>query len=99
MTREESWNATGVTLALLQQIASAGYTVSVFRFPESMLGASPANIAMHAIDVCDVIDSAPRKHVARVTTDEHADPDYACGHYAREVPIAVLQNLGITLDF
>jgi len=23
----------------------------------------------------------------------------ALGHYAREVPIAVLQNLGITLDF
>jgi len=78
MTREESWNATGVTLALLKQIASLGYTVSVFRFPESMLGASPANIEMHAIDVRDVVDGAPRKHVARVTTDEHADPDYAC---------------------
>jgi len=67
-----------VTFVLLQQIASIGYTVSVFRFPESMLGASPATVEMHAIDVRDVIGGAPRKHVARIITDDHADPDYAC---------------------
>src|SRR4051812_27789546 len=38
MTRQESWNVEGVTLTLLRHISVIGYTVSVFRFPSSLLG-------------------------------------------------------------
>ncbi len=51
MTREESWQVSGVTLAMLRQITGLGYTVSVFRFPESILGTMPENVEMHAIDL------------------------------------------------
>ena len=51
MTREESWNVEGVTLTLLRHVTSLGYTVSVFRFPASLLGTRPAAVEMHALDL------------------------------------------------
>jgi hypothetical protein len=38
MTREESWQAEGMTLALLQRITNLGYTLNLHRIPSSLLG-------------------------------------------------------------
>jgi hypothetical protein len=51
MTREESWQVEGLTLTLLRHVTSVGYTVSVFRFPSSVLGTRPACVEMHALDL------------------------------------------------
>ncbi|HYE21453.1 MAG TPA: hypothetical protein VEA69_23600 [Tepidisphaeraceae bacterium] len=75
MTREESWNVTGPTFALLRRVTALGRVVSVFRIPASMLGSQPAAVEMVAIDVCG---KPPTRHVARVMADEHADPNHAC---------------------
>jgi len=50
MTREQSWEATGVTLSILRQASSLGYTVSVFRFRSSALG-RPGFVEMHAVEL------------------------------------------------
>ena len=51
MTRAKGWQVEGVTLALLRHVTSLGYTVSVFRFPSSVMGTRPACIEMHALDL------------------------------------------------
>jgi hypothetical protein len=51
VTREESWQVEGVTLTLLRHIAALGYTVSMFRFPPSLLGSRPGCVEMHALDL------------------------------------------------
>ena len=63
MTREESWQVEGLTLTLLRHVTSLGYTVSVFRFPASLLGTWPGCVEMHALDLSQ---DPPTKHVARV---------------------------------
>jgi hypothetical protein len=75
MTREESWQVDGVTLTLLRHVTSLGYTVSVFRFPSSVLGTRPACVEMHALDLSQ---DPPVKHVARVVEGEGGDLDYRC---------------------
>ena len=50
MTREESWQVKGATLTLLRHVTTLGYTVSVFRFPSSLLG-KPGFVEMHAMDL------------------------------------------------
>jgi hypothetical protein len=51
MTREESWQVDGVALTLLRHVTSLGYTVSVFRFPASLLATRPTAVEMHALDL------------------------------------------------
>ena len=75
MTREQSWQVDGVTLTLLRHISSLGYTVSVFRFPSSVLGTRPASVEMHALDLSE---DPPVKHVARVVEGEGGNLDYRC---------------------
>jgi hypothetical protein len=50
MTREESWQVESVALTLLRHVTSLGYTVSVFRFPSSVLGTRPACVEMQSKD-------------------------------------------------
>ena len=50
MTRKESWQVKGTTLMLLRHVTSLGRTVSVFRFPSSLLG-KPGFVEMHAMDL------------------------------------------------
>jgi hypothetical protein len=69
MTREESWQVEGSTLALLRHIASLGYIVSVHRLGASMLG-RPSSIEMHAVDVRK---DPPQVHVASIGNDESGD--------------------------
>ncbi len=61
MTREESRQATGTTLAILRQIAALGYTVSVHRIPSSLLGTVGAFVEMHAVDLAK---NPPEKQLA-----------------------------------
>jgi len=75
MTREESWEVTGTTRALLKQITSLGYTVSVHRIPSSLLGRVGAFVEMHAVDVRS---DPPVQQVARVGVGEDGDTDYRC---------------------
>ncbi len=75
MTREESWQVEGTTLTLLRHITALGFTVSVFRFPRSLYGTTPAGVEMHAIDA---YKESPVKHVARVGEVEGGDLDYKC---------------------
>jgi len=74
VTREDSWQVDGVTRALLRQVSSLGYTVSVFRFPRSLLGAL-GSVEMHALDLST---DPPTQHVARVVEGEAGDPEYRC---------------------
>ena len=75
MTREESWQVEGVTLTLLRHVTARGYTVSVFRFPPSLLGTRSGCVEMHALDLPH---DPPTKHVARVVEGEGGDLDYRC---------------------
>jgi hypothetical protein len=75
MTREESWEVEGVTLTLLRHVTSVGYTVSVFRFPSSLLGTHQGSVEMHALDLSQ---DPPAKHVTRVVEGEGGDLDYRC---------------------
>jgi hypothetical protein len=75
MTREESWQVDGLTLTLLRHVTSLGFTVSVFRFPPSLLGTGPGCVEMHALDLSH---DPPTKHVARVIEGEAGDLDYRC---------------------
>jgi hypothetical protein len=52
-----------------------GYTVSVFRFPPSLLGTWPGCVEVHALDLRT---DPPTKHVARVVEGEAGDLDYRC---------------------
>jgi hypothetical protein len=65
MTREESCQFEGTTLTLLRHITSLGLIVSVHRIPSSLLGATPASIEMHAIDLR--VDP-PAQHIRRNTS-------------------------------
>ena len=62
-----------MTLTLLRHITSLGYTVSVFRFPASLLGSRPGCMEMDALDLSQ---DTPTKHVARVVEGEAGDLDY-----------------------
>jgi hypothetical protein len=62
VTREESWQVEGTTLALLRHITSLGYLVSVHRIPGSVLGSVGEFVEMHAIDLRT---DSPTQHVAR----------------------------------
>src|SRR5258706_10761928 len=75
MTREQSWQVEGLTLALLRHVSSLGFTVSVFRFPASLLGTRPGAIEMHAVDPST---DPPTQHVARVADVDVDDVDYRC---------------------
>jgi hypothetical protein len=75
MTREESWQAQGATLAILRHVTTAGYVVSVFRFPSSLFGSRPAAVEIEAIDVGT---DPPQQHVARVVVGEARDIEYQC---------------------
>lgn len=70
------------TLTLLRHVTSLGYTVSVFRFPASVLGTRPACVEMHAIDLSQ---DPPVKHVARVVDGEGGDLDYRCAYLLAEL--------------
>jgi hypothetical protein len=75
MTREESWQAEGVTLTQLRHITSPCYTVSVHRVGPSLHGSSGAYVEMHAIDErTDPIVQC----MARVGIAEGGDTDYRC---------------------
>jgi hypothetical protein len=88
VTREESWQVEGVTLALPRHVTSLGYTVSVFRFPSSVMGTRPACVEMHALDVSQ---DPPAKHVARVVEGEGGALDYRCA-------CLLAESLGIDLE-
>jgi hypothetical protein len=65
----------GATLAVLRRVTALGYTVSVFRFPSSLLGTWPACVEMHALGwSCD----PPVKHVARIVVGVCGEPDLRC---------------------
>lgn len=85
--RECSWEVEGVTLAVLRQVSSLGYRVSVFRLPGSLLGA-PSAVEMHATD------TRPEPavvHIARVVESEDADPVLACA-------VVLAEMVGIELE-
>jgi hypothetical protein len=86
--REQSWQVQGVARALLRQVTSLGYVVSVHRIPTSLLGSVPAFVEMHAIDLS--IDP-PAQYVARVFETEAGDIDYRCA-------CLLAQQAGIVLD-
>jgi hypothetical protein len=68
MTREESWQAQGETLAILRHVAAAGYVVSVFRFPSSLFGTRPAAVD-RPVGVCDAVQGRgtdPQKAIKAV---------------------------------
>ena len=67
--REDSWNVDGVTRALLRQVSSLGFVVSLHRIPPSLLGRS-GFVEMHAVDPNA---EPPFVHLARVSTDEEGD--------------------------
>ena len=75
MTREESWQVEGTTLALLRHVAGLGYVVSVHRMEESLLGRVGAFVEMHAIDLRT---DPPTQQMARVGVTEGGDTDYRC---------------------
>jgi hypothetical protein len=82
MIREESWQVTGATLAMLRQITSLGYTVSVHRIPSSLLGTVGGFFEMHAIDLQT---DPPVQQMARGGVDEGGDTDYRCASLLAEV--------------
>lgn len=83
--REQSWQVEGATLALLQAVTAAGYTVSVHRTMGSLLG-RPGAVEMHAVLEGEV------PHVARVADDEcrpGEDQDDTCARM-----LAVMVGVG-----
>jgi hypothetical protein len=62
------------TLTLLRHITSLGYTVSVHRVSESLLG-RPGCVEMHATDAR--LDP-PQVHVAAIADGAPGDLDYRC---------------------
>jgi hypothetical protein len=75
MSREQSCQVTGTTLAILRQITSLGYVVSVHRLPCSLLGTIPGCVEMHGGD--------PRPdlaviQIAKVGEHEEGDIEYRC---------------------
>lgn len=81
LEREQSWGVTGSTLAILKQITSLGYVVSVHRIPASLLGTSAAFTEMHAIDLS--VDP-PVQQMARVGVEEGGDTDDRCARLLAE---------------
>ena len=88
VTREESWQVEGVKLTLLRHVTALGFTVSVFRYPSSLLGTRPGAVEMHALDLTT---EPPTKHVARVVEGEAGDLDYRCACLLAEA-------VGVELD-
>lgn len=82
MTPEESWQVQGTTLAILRQITALGFTISVFRFPSSLLGTRAGAVEMHALNLSK---DPPDKHVARVVEGESDDLDYQCAWVLAEM--------------
>ena len=81
MTREESWQVTGITLAILRQITAMSYTVSVHRIPSSLLGTVGAFVEMHAVDFRT---DPPVQQMARIGVDEGGESDYRCASLLAE---------------
>jgi hypothetical protein len=79
----------GVTLTLLRQVSSLGYTVSVFRFRSSLRGSRPGCVEMHALDLSK---DPPTKHVARVVEGEAGDLDYRCACLLAELVVVELDD-------
>jgi hypothetical protein len=82
VTREQSWEVQGDTLAVLRRVTDASYTVSVFRFPSSLLATRPAAVEMHAIDLST---DPPQQHVARVVIGEAGDIEQRCAELLAEM--------------
>jgi hypothetical protein len=89
MTREESWQVQGTTLAILRHVTALGFTVSVFRFPSSLLGRRPGAVEMHAIDLSS---DPPPKQVARVVDGEADDLNYRCACLLAEIVAIDLED-------
>jgi hypothetical protein len=79
VTREQSWEVEGDTLAVLRGVAALRFTLSVFRFPSSRLGTRPACVEMPAVDLST---TSPTQHVARVADGEGAERDARCANIA-----------------
>jgi hypothetical protein len=58
-----------LTSALIKQIESLGYAVSVFRNPGSLLGSVGPFVEMHAVKLAD----PEQQHIARVEGDNDED--------------------------
>jgi hypothetical protein len=73
MAREKSWDSR-FGAAMLRQITSLGYVVSVFRIPSSLLGTVDAFVEMHEIDSSTDPPIQPRPCQHR----QAVDIDYRC---------------------
>ncbi len=74
MTPDQSWGVEGLTLAVLHQIESSGYAVSVHRLGGSLHGTLPPSIEMHAVR----LDATEPPQIARVVIESVDDPEYHC---------------------
>ena len=74
MKRDQSWGVEGSALAVLHQIESLGYAVSVHRLGGSLHGTLPPSIEMHAVR----LDAAKPPQIARVVIESVDDPEYHC---------------------
>jgi hypothetical protein len=88
MTREESWGVSSVTFTLLRHVSAKGYTVSVFRYPSSLLHTRPGRVEMHATDFST---DPPTQHICRILDTESGDLDYLCA-------CALAEVVGIEID-
>jgi hypothetical protein len=79
--REFSWGVTGATLAVLHQITSMGYVVSVHRLPSSLLGSEDGSVEMHAVELGA---NPPNQFIARVRLSEPGDIEYRCAQILAE---------------
>lgn len=78
----------GTTQAILRQIESLGFRVSVFENPGSLLGLIAAFVEMHAIDTSV---EPPSVHISRVVIADHTNPHYSCA-------CLLARSVGIQLD-
>ena len=74
MTRDQNWGIDGLALAILHQIESLGYAVSVHRLGGSLHGTLPPSIEMHAVR----LDATEPSQIARVVIESVDDPEYHC---------------------
>jgi hypothetical protein len=87
MDREECWGVKGLTRTIPRRITAKGYTVSVHRIEQSLLGHLSVFIETHAVDIR--IDP-PTQHIARIAAHERK-ADYLCA-------CALAEMVGIDLD-
>jgi hypothetical protein len=81
MDREQSWGVKGQTLKILREITSIGYTVSVHKIEESLLGHVSLFIELHVVD----LSSEPAiQHVVRIAAAGRKT-DYKCARALAEV--------------